>query len=83
MGLLKTLFFIIVISYIIRLIRYYLSPLFNRYIARKVQQQFRSQYQNKGYESSKPGETTIDKMPNKTYKSNNKVGEYVDYEEVD
>ena len=83
MGLLKTLLIIITISYVIRLIRYYLSPIFKRFVAQKVEQQFRNNYQNSSYKQTQnTGETTIDKIP-KTPKSNNDVGEYVDYEEID
>ena len=74
MGLLKTLLIIIVISYIIRIFRYYLTPIFKRFIARKVEQQFRDRYHNSSYEKRhKAGETVIDKMPNKK-KSNDNVG---------
>ena len=83
MGLLKTLLIIIVISYIIRIFRYYLTPIFKRFIARKVEQQFRDRYNNSSHEKRhKAGETVIDKMPNQKT-SNDSVGEYVDYEEIE
>lgn len=83
MGLLKTLLVIIVISYVIRILRYYLTPIFKLFIARKVEQQFRNRYNNSSNQKThKTGETIIDKMPNNK-KSNDGVGEYVDYEEVE
>ena len=83
MGLLKTLLIIIVISYIIRIFRYYLTPIFKRFIARKVEQQFEKRYNNSSNQNTyKTGETIIDKIPNKK-KSNDSVGEYVDYEEIE
>ncbi len=40
------------------------------------------QNQKSQQEQQKEGETTIDKIPNRK-SSNNTVGEYVDYEEID
>jgi hypothetical protein len=40
--------------------------------------------QNKRSKSKKnEGEVTIDKMPKRNKESNNKIGDYVDYEELD
>jgi hypothetical protein len=83
MGLLKTLLVIIVISYIIRILRYYLTPIFKLFITRKVEQQFRNRYNNSSNQKThETGETIIDKMPNNK-KPNDSVGEYVDYEEIE
>ena len=64
-----------------QIFRYYLTPIFKRFIARKVEQQFRDRYHNSSYEKRhKAGETVIDKMPNKK-KSSDNVGS-IDYEEM-
>jgi hypothetical protein len=50
-------------------------------VEKKFQEQ-QGQYQQK-QPSAKVGETIIDKKPNSDKKTNNSVGEYVDYEDVD
>lgn len=59
-----------------------------RYIAKKagqkMEQAFRGSYsQERPSNSKKSGDVTIDKMPNSKTKHKKKVGEYVDYEEID
>ena len=57
-----------------------------RYVAKKAEQKFGgqfNQYQQPQPEKKKEGETSIDKMPSESKTSNKKVGEYVDYEEID
>ena len=41
------------------------------------------QSSSKQYSNVKEGETSVDKKPRESNQSNNSVGEYVDYEEVD
>ena len=59
-----------------------------RFVAKKAEQKFGGQFG--GFKNSanqqqkhKEGETVIDKMPNQNKNSNEKVGEYIDYEEID
>lgn len=57
-----------------------------RYIAKKAGERFEKAFQNNNQSSQtsrKPGEVTIDKMPNTHKKSKDTVGEYVDFEEVE
>lgn len=87
-GFLRTLAFIIVFYYLFKLIGRLLRPYLIKYINKKAQERFGGQFQNQRrqtYQGSRPneGETVIDKMPNSQKKSNNNVGEYVDFEEVD
>jgi len=50
----------------------------------KMQEKAQNQQQSQQQKSNvREGETIIDKKPLKTNQSNNSVGEYVDYEEVD
>ena len=49
----------------------------------KVQKKAQQQYGEKQSSTVKEGETIIDKKPNNSKESNNSVGEYVDFEEID
>jgi len=49
-------------------------------IGSKFQQQFNPQPPKR---SKKEGDVVIEKKPNNSRKANKKVGEYIDYEEID
>ena len=85
----RTLVFIIGFYYLFKILGRIFRPYLIKYINKKAQERFGGQFQNqqrqKTYQGKRPkeGETVIDKMPNSSKKSNNDVGEYVDFEEVD
>ena len=82
MGLLRTLLIIIVIYYVIKFIGRLAFPhLMNRFV-QKMEDKMREQQGQTKQNETKIGETVIDKKPN-TKTSNNDVGEYVDYEEIE
>lgn len=85
MGLLRTLFIIILVMYALRILGRMFAPFMIRYVAKKAEkrfsEQFKQQAQNQKQQRTKEGETTIDKMPNR--KPSKNVGEYIDFEEVD
>jgi hypothetical protein len=82
MGLLRTLFIIIAVYYAIKFIGRLAFPhILNRFM-QKMENKMREQQGYTKYDETKVGETVIDKAP-KSKKSNDSVGEYVDYEEVD
>ena len=57
------------------------TPFLLRHMSNKMKDNFS---QNKRSKSKKnEGEVTIDKMPKRNKESNNKIGDYVDYEELD
>ena len=60
--------------------KYVFPVVFKRYVG-KFEQKMREQQAQEPKE--KVGETVIDKKPNLDKTSNNSVGEYVDYEDVD
>lgn len=85
-GILRTLLIILLVYYGIKIITRILAPLLLRYVAKKAAQRFggtHGEFQKQQQApTKKEGEVTIEKIPNiKT--SNKKVGEYVDYEEID
>lgn len=67
------------------------APYLARYMSKKMQERFGGQFQKQQQQqqqksnqnSPKEGETFIDKMPQQNQGSNKKVGEYIDYEEID
>lgn len=90
LGLLRTILFILLIYFVFKILARIFAPILLRFVAKKAEQKFGQQFggfQNQANqrqkETRKEGETVIDKMPNQNKKSNEKVGEYIDYEEID
>ncbi|MFL2620504.1 MAG: DUF4834 domain-containing protein [Flavobacteriaceae bacterium] len=61
----------------------FLSRLFYLYLVNKVKQKQTDFYNSKDINKNKEGEVSINKMPNKNSKNSDKLGDYVDYEEID
>lgn len=83
---LQTILIILLVYYGIKILVKWLTPYFLRYLTRKVGKKFEQSFGSNPYEHSKNqkvGEVTIDKGPSKNKKRKSKVGEYVDYEEID
>ena len=87
MGLLKTIFFLIIFyhgfKFLARLFAPFLMKKAAETIKKKAEQQFRGQQRQQQTSSLKEGETIIDKAPEKNQQSKNSVGEYVEFEEID
>jgi len=86
MGLLKTVLIILLFYFGFKILARLFAPLLLRFVAKKAEQQFggfKDQANKNQQQKQKEGETVIDKMPNQNKQSNTKVGEYVDYEEID
>ena len=90
MGLLRTVLIILLVYFGFKILARLFAPLLLRFVAKKAEQKFGQQFggfQNqanpKQQQKQKEGETVIDKIPNQNKQSNTKVGEYVDYEEID
>ena len=84
-GVLRVILIILLIYYGIKILSRLFAPLLIKYVAKKAEERFGGQfgqYQQAKKERPKEGEVTIDKAPQRTT-SNKKVGEYVDYEEID
>ncbi len=82
-GFVRTILIILAVYYVLKVIARIVMPLFLKSVASKFEQRMHNQQgrtQNKNY---KVGETTIDKKPQQQKSSNDSVGEYVDFEEVD
>jgi len=84
MGLLRTIFFIVLFYYIFKVLSRLFAPFLMKFAAKKAKEKFGGQFQQQQQEPiKKEGEISIDKMPPKPKASNNDVGDYVDYEEID
>ncbi|GGI57542.1 DUF4834 family protein [Winogradskyella haliclonae] len=85
-GLARTLLWIIGIYFVVKILSRLFAPFLVKYAAKKMEQKFGQQFganQRPQQPNQKEGETVIDKMPSNTTSSNKKVGEYIDYEEID
>ena len=85
-GLMRTILIILLIYYGLKILSRLLAPYILKHLSKKVEkrfgQQFGDQFRNQQASPKKEGEVSIDKMP-KQPQTNKKVGEYVDYEEID
>lgn len=90
MGLLRTILIILLVYFGFKILARLFAPILLRFVAKKAEQKFGEQFggfqnpnQQRQQQKQKEGETVIDKMPDGTRTSNPKVGEYIDYEEID
>ena len=87
MGLLRTILIILLVYYGLKILGRIFAPYLMKYAAKKVEKKFGQGFG--GFQQQQPpqpkpeGEVSIDKMPTQSTASNKKVGEYVDYEEID
>ena len=84
-GFLRTILIILLVYYGIKILTRMFAPYLVRYMSKKMQQRYGGQFQQyqEPRQQYNEGETIIDKMPEKDESSNKKVGEYIDYEEID
>lgn len=86
MTFLKTILIFLLIYFGFKFLIKLAWPYIMRYITKKAGQKFQQAFGNASAQNvkrEKEGSVTLEKVPNKNGKSNQKVGEYVDYEEVD
>lgn len=84
MGLLKTIFILLLIYYGFKFLARLFAPYLMKKMAAKMQQRAEEQFGGRRQEPKvKEGETVIDKKPQQNQQGNTNVGEYVDFEEVD
>lgn len=84
-GVARTILWILIIYFAVKIISRLLTPFLVRYAAKKMEQRFGNQFNNtQQYQTrQKEGETVVDKIPQQQKSSNKDVGEYVDFEEID
>lgn len=84
-NFLRTILIILVVYYVLKVIMRFAFPYILKNFMGKVEKKFQEQQgqQQSNQQRTKVGETVIDKAPNTHRKSNDNVGEYVDYEDVE
>ena len=86
MGVLRTLLWILLGYYALKLLARLLRPWFHAYARKKTEEMFRqaaSGASSKEDPESRVGEVTIDKKPAERKASGKKVGEYIEFEEIE
>ncbi len=86
MTLLKTILIVLLVYYGLKLTIRLATPYILRYISKKAGQQFGQFFgnpENPADSPQKEGKVSIDAMPPKNRRSGKKVGEYVEYEEIE
>mgnify|MGYP002784852731 CR=1 FL=1 len=86
MEFLKILLIILLIYFGLRVFLRIFFPMIMAYLARRIQRKFEGQFGGftppESHKNRKEGETVMDKMP-KPERNSKKVGEYIDFEEID
>jgi len=87
MAFLKTILIILLVYYLLKMVIRLLAPKLFSYAAKKTEAHFQEKFgdfmNQQGPEEERVGDVIIDKKPNKNGSSSEKVGEYIDFEEVD
>ena len=86
MVVLQTILFLIIVYNVAKILLKWLAPKLLNYAVHKTQERFGQQFgqfhQNQS-SSSKEGETSIRKTRNPKSNPSKKVGEYIDFEEIE
>lgn len=83
---LKTVLIVLMVYFGLKFLIRLVTPYLMRYITKKAGQKFESFFNENppvNATSKNAGEITIDKMPSRNARTSKKVGEYVEYEEVE
>ena len=88
-GLIKTLAYFVIAYYVIKFLARLFFPIVLRKVVSKAEESFRQQYQsnqqNPNFNQNRQSrdEIVVDTAKSNNPKSTKKVGEYVDYEEIE
>ena len=86
MVLIQTILILILVYYTVKLLARWLAPKLFGYAMKKTQERFGgqfTQYNTREEKQSKEGETSVFKQPFRKSNPSKKVGEYIDFEEID
>ncbi len=86
MVLLQTILIVILVYYGLKLLLKWLAPKLFSYAVKKTNERFAQQFGNpRDFDNgqAREGETTIAKKPVRKSNPSKKVGEYIDFEEID
>ena len=87
MVFLKTILILVLVYYLLKMLGKFLAPKLFSYAAKKTQEHFKENFNGySSYQSSneeKVGDVIIDKRTRSKSKPSKKVGDYIDFEEID
>ena len=86
MVVLQTILLLIIVYYLAKFMLKWLAPKLFGYAMKKAEQKFGGpfgSYQDQASPSSTEGETSIHTAPKRKANPGKKVGEYIDFEEID
>ncbi len=87
MAFLKTVLIILFVYYLLKILAKWFVPRLFSYAAKKTETHFKEKFgdfmDRNNVHEERVGEVIIDKKPNKNRKATQKVGEYIDFEELD
>jgi hypothetical protein len=86
MGVLRTIFWILLGYYLLKLVSRLLRPWAHAYARKKSEELFRQAAERQGgkpHSAHREGEVIIDKKPPARKSSGKKVGEYIEFEEIE
>ncbi|QLG47126.1 DUF4834 family protein [Costertonia aggregata] len=87
MVLLKTILIILLVYYLFKILLKWFGPKLFSYAAKKTQERFKEQFEQFNQENQntvhEDGDVIIDKKPRKKSNPTKKVGEYIDFEEIE
>lgn len=82
-GVLKTILFVLLVYFGLKILFRWFGPLLLKYFMRKMGKKFEQQFSQQRSAPNEKGKVTIDKKKSSGNASDKKVGEYIDYEEID
>ena len=84
-NLLRTILILVLIYYVFKFIARLIFPMLFKKVMHNVEKKFNEQQgrETTNQDTIKEGETIIDKAPQKSKKSNDTNGEYIDFEEIE
>lgn len=81
-GILRTLFILVCIYYVIKLLARIFFPIMVKTVVQKAEQSFQQQQQNYQRQNSQDDFVNANRRSDRP-RETKKVGEYIDYEEID
>ncbi len=89
MALLKTIFIIVLLYYLFKILARLFAPKIINYAAKKTEAHFKekfgdfTQQQQNAPAEERVGDVIIEKKPRRKTSTSKKVGDYIDFEEID
>lgn len=87
MGFITTILIILLVYYAIKILLKFLAPKILNYAGKKAEKHFREKFEGFGEpqrtKTTEDGDVIIKTNSSKNPKSSKKVGEYIDFEEID